>query len=283
MKRLTAIFLSILMLSVLFAGCEQQTSDTEERQYYLVDDFEGKKIGVIENNVSADEVKDKIPRVEVKSYKTLEDAVSDLKEHKVEGIVIDAATANPLVEQDETLGKIVEPFLEREYVMGVTFGDTPEESYKLRTDATLSRIQGDGTYDQLVEKYFSNGDSPDVTIEYNQGTVEGRLLKVGVCSDIPPFCYKNSSGDFVGLNIDIANQVAKTLGADIEFQEYSAQDLPSALENGEVNMIIGKLTEEDINKIEGNINPSEPYYDDSQYLVVNKADRGPIPDFNNPQ
>ncbi|WP_419580125.1 transporter substrate-binding domain-containing protein, partial [Streptococcus suis] len=50
------------------------------------------------------------------------------------------------------------------------------------------------------------------------------MLRVGVKQDVPNFGYKNpDTGEFEGMEIDIARKIADELGVDIEFTPVTAQ------------------------------------------------------------
>lgn len=76
-----------------------------------------------------------------------------------------------------------------------------------------------------------------------QAIIERGVLRVGVKQDVPNFGYKNpDSGEFEGLEIDIARKIADELGVDIEFTPVTAQTRGPLLDNGQVDMVIATFT-----------------------------------------
>ncbi len=72
-----------------------------------------------------------------------------------------------------------------------------------------------------------------------QAIIERGVLRVGVKQDVPNFGYKNpDSGEFEGLEIDIARKIADELGVDIEFTPVTAQTRGPLLDNGQVDLVI---------------------------------------------
>mgnify|MGYP002664087553 CR=1 FL=1 len=74
-----------------------------------------------------------------------------------------------------------------------------------------------------------------------QAIIERGVLRVGVKQDVPNFGYKNpDSGEFEGLEIDIARKIADELGVDIEFTPVTAQTRGPLLDNGQVDLVIAQ-------------------------------------------
>ncbi|HFI0817639.1 TPA: transporter substrate-binding domain-containing protein [Streptococcus suis] len=102
-----------------------------------------------------------------------------------------------------------------------------------------------------------------------QAIIERGVLRVGVKQDVPNFGYKNpDSGEFEGLEIDIARKIADELGVDIEFTLVTAQTRGPLLDNGQVDMVIATFTITDERKLLYNF--TTPYYTDAVGFLVNK-------------
>ena len=102
-----------------------------------------------------------------------------------------------------------------------------------------------------------------------QAIIERGVLRVGVKQDVPNFGYKNpDSGEFEGLEIDIARKIAEELGVDIEFTPVTAQTRGPLLENGQVDLVIATFTITEERKLLYNF--TTPYYTDAVGFLVNK-------------
>ena len=69
---------------------------------------------------------------------------------------------------------------------------------------------------------------------------DAKTLVVGTCADYPPYEFRllnQEDGDIVGIDIDIANEIAKELGAKLEIKDIIFSDLFKSLEQGEVDII----------------------------------------------
>ena len=102
-----------------------------------------------------------------------------------------------------------------------------------------------------------------------QAIIERGVLRVGVKQDGPNFGYKNpDSGEFEGLEIDIARKIADELGVDIEFTPVTAQTRGPLLDNGQVDLVIATFTITEERKLLYNF--TTPYYTDAVGFLVNK-------------
>jgi polar amino acid transport system substrate-binding protein len=68
------------------------------------------------------------------------------------------------------------------------------------------------------------------------------VLRVGMTGKQPPFNVRTRSGAIIGLDADLANALADTIGVRAEFVELDFNQLISALEEGQVDMVISELT-----------------------------------------
>ncbi|HIV80325.1 MAG TPA: transporter substrate-binding domain-containing protein [Candidatus Avanaerovorax faecigallinarum] len=96
-------------------------------------------------------------------------------------------------------------------------------------------------------------------------------LKVGVRDDIVNFSYLNeNTGKHYGLEIDLANEMAKRLGyADVEFVTVTPDTRKDMLLNGEVDCVVATYSIADT-RLE-NFDFSAPYYTDSTVVMVEKS------------
>jgi polar amino acid transport system substrate-binding protein len=72
--------------------------------------------------------------------------------------------------------------------------------------------------------------------------VESGILRVGMTGTQPPFNVKTRSGQIIGMEADLVNALAETMGVRAEFVEIPFGDLLTALEAGEIDMVISQMT-----------------------------------------
>lgn len=102
-----------------------------------------------------------------------------------------------------------------------------------------------------------------------QAIIDRGVLRVGVKQDVPNFGFKNpDTGEFEGMEIEIARKIADELGVDIEFTPVTAQTRGPLLDNGQVDMVIATFTITEERKLLYNF--TTPYYTDAVGFLVNK-------------
>jgi len=68
----------------------------------------------------------------------------------------------------------------------------------------------------------------------------GKLI-VGTSADWPPFEYIDAKGNYAGIDIAIADRIAKALGVQLEIKDMKFAALIEALKGGQVDLVIADL------------------------------------------
>ncbi len=76
----------------------------------------------------------------------------------------------------------------------------------------------------------------------SQIKARGTLI-VGVKADYPPFGYRTPSGAIVGIEPDLAQDVAKSLGVKVEFVPVTASNRMQFLEQGKIDLMIATMSD----------------------------------------
>ncbi|WP_020004627.1 basic amino acid ABC transporter substrate-binding protein [Brachyspira innocens] len=90
-------------------------------------------------------------------------------------------------------------------------------------------------------------------------------LYVGTNAEFEPFEYREGD-NIVGFDIDLINEIAKLIGAEIEVVDMQFDGLLPALEAKKIDLIIAGMTATEERK--QFVNFSEPYYNSKQSIVV---------------
>lgn len=94
-------------------------------------------------------------------------------------------------------------------------------------------------------------------------------LTVGANIGNVPWEFQNASGETVGFEIDLINEVGKRLGKSVEFVNVPFNGLFSAVQSGRINMAVSSITITD-KRLES-VTFAQPYYDSDQSLTVTAA------------
>jgi len=74
------------------------------------------------------------------------------------------------------------------------------------------------------------------------GIVESNVLRVGMSGAQPPFSVKSKDGSLIGYEVDLAKLLANAMGVELKLVEMPFGDLLSALEKGDVDVVMSGMT-----------------------------------------
>jgi polar amino acid transport system substrate-binding protein len=91
------------------------------------------------------------------------------------------------------------------------------------------------------------GPVAEVLAESAAGPVLDRILKrgeliVGSAANMPPLNMKTKEGEIIGLEIDLAEDIAAAMGVKLNVKDMPFGKLLGALESGDVDMVISGMT-----------------------------------------
>ncbi|AZK47415.1 transporter substrate-binding domain-containing protein [Paenibacillus lentus] len=107
------------------------------------------------------------------------------------------------------------------------------------------------------------------------GTEETKKLILGLSADFPPYEFhiKNENGEdeIVGFDVEIAKEIAKDMGAELEIKDMVFSSLLNELGSGRVDIVISGLSPSP-DRAES-IEMSQIYYNAKQAVVAREADK----------
>lgn len=95
----------------------------------------------------------------------------------------------------------------------------------------------------------------------------GDTFTVGFDADFPPYGFKDDNGEYVGFDLDLAQEVCNRRGWTLKKQAINWDGKDFELTNGNVDCLWNGFT---INGREDGYTWSDPYVDNSQVFVVKK-------------
>jgi polar amino acid transport system substrate-binding protein len=75
-----------------------------------------------------------------------------------------------------------------------------------------------------------------------QGILESGEIRVGLSGNQPPLNMKDKRGEIVGLEVDLVEALAHSMGLEVRFVAKPFAELLPALEKGEVDLVISGMT-----------------------------------------
>jgi ABC-type amino acid transport substrate-binding protein len=113
-------------------------------------------------------------------------------------------------------------------------------------------------------------DEASMRLDSMQRVLDRRALRVGYFEDRVPFSFRNSRGDLVGYDIEMAAQMALDLGVTLELVAVTNDNLQERLKSGQVDVVAGvRYTHHWVRRLR----MSEPYTDVTIGLLVRDARR----------
>ncbi|MBQ4509163.1 MAG: transporter substrate-binding domain-containing protein [Clostridia bacterium] len=133
----------------------------------------------------------------------------------------------------------------------------------------LAEIKSDGTLDEIINKYFSNDTSKIKTFTKGEELPCKDQLIVATHAPFSPFEY--TIGDrYCGIDMEIASLLAEKLNRELVIKEYPFNDIISAVENGEADIVMAGLTVS--SDREKQIAFTDTYFEASQMIIAKEAD-----------
>ena len=94
-------------------------------------------------------------------------------------------------------------------------------------------------------------------------------MKVGANIGNVPWEFQDASGNLVGFEIDLVNEVAKRLGKEAKIENIPFNGLFSAVQSGQIDAAVSSITI--TQKRLQSVSFAQPYYDSDQSLTVTAA------------
>ena len=99
-----------------------------------------------------------------------------------------------------------------------------------------------------------------------QRVTAAKVLRVGVRSDVPPFCFQDKDGNPQGFDVDLGYRLARGLGVQPVFVTLTGAERIERLKKNDVDVVIATLTA--TRRRAREIDFSIPYFQDQQSLLV---------------
>lgn len=230
-----------------------------------IDDLDGARIAVQTGTTGDNFVKEKYEdtgKATIHRYTTYPDAINDLKNKKVDAIVMDKAPAEAYVKANKGI-KILDAKL-----------DTKTESYgfvfklnntalKSDFDTALAELKSEGKLAEIEQYWLEHSDGMADPFITSTGT--GSTLKVGTSPDFPPYDALYDSA-FTGIDMDIIRAICNKLNYKVEFKNYDFEAIIAAVDTGALDVGASGFSIEESRKSE--VLFSEPYATTEQVVVV---------------
>ncbi|MGA1577996.1 MAG: ABC transporter permease subunit [Steroidobacteraceae bacterium] len=238
-----------------------------------IGDIHGRRVGVVLGSAQDVYLRKAYPTAEVLQFDHGADLILGLTTDRIDMAVADRDFVRENVATQAQLGVLDEPLFASEVAAGFS-----KSNPALRADfnAFLANIRADGTYQDMVDRWFKRGERvmPELPAEGSAG-----VLRVGTSAGGYPFGAV-FNGEFSGFDIELARRFAASQGKRAQFSHMQFASLIAALTSGKVDMLTTSMfiTEERKERIDF----SDPYYatDTRVFALKQNIEQRPKPSGN---
>ncbi|NLJ98932.1 MAG: transporter substrate-binding domain-containing protein [Tissierellia bacterium] len=120
----------------------------------------------------------------------------------------------------------------------------------------------------------ASGDSSEEVKSSLDKIKDSNKIVLGTSADYPPYeFHKQIDGkdEIVGFDIEVAKEIAKDLGVELEIKDMDFDGLLAALDTGNVDFVVAGMTATDDRK--KSVDFSKEYYTEDQGLLIPTADK----------
>lgn len=120
--------------------------------------------------------------------------------------------------------------------------------------------------EQTSSRVSESGDKKHASGSHLERIKAAKVIRIGIKSDSPPFCFQDKEGNPQGFDVDIGFRLARALDVQPLFVTIKSSERIDRLKKGDVDVVIATLTA--TRRRAKEIDFSIPYYQDQQMLLV---------------
>lgn len=182
-------------------------------------------------------------------------------QRSVDAFLFNSHTLDFIASRDEKL--TVLPGVGERVDIAIAFAPEHQELCN-EVNKFIAQFRKDGTYQQMYDRWFKSTERPDIP-EIHRPDAPTRTIRVGVCSQVPPLCFRSRDEDSLsGFDIELLRRLSNKLNARIELHDMDFVTLFEALDEGRIDMGLAGLNK-DTNR------PDQVLYSDNyidSYIVA---------------
>ena len=249
-----------LVVSLFFVlhGCSKREKITQLSQ------LDGKEFAVPTGTIADKLVLSRFPNAKFKYFNSVLDAALAVGTGKADAAAYDEPILKNIAAKNP--GVVVLPEMITNDAYG--FAVRPDSrDLKKTIDLVVSEFKNNGTYDAMMQRWFPKTGNPapmpHIALKGDKG-----VLTFGTAAVTEPFSFVDGSRNIVGFDIELARNIARKLGMNLEVVNMDFGAMIPALTAGKVDMIGAciTITEERAKKVLF----SEPYYNGGIAALVKK-------------
>lgn len=262
-KVLKYISMFILCFLIVVATCS--CNKKKNKLYETMEDLKNAEIGVLTGssfNVLADEY---LPDAKKVYLNNISDLILNLKQSKIDGILMDKAFYTPLRWDDKSLGYIEMEMPLTKYA--VAFPKQNSSIYlKDQVNEFIASSKENGLMDKLTSKWFGENE-PDTNLDTSHLTGENGTIKVATAAESKPLNYLHNN-ECTGFDIELIIKFAEAYGYKVEIDYIDFNSIVPSLSANRYDLAISSITITE--EREESVMFSDAYYESSIIMALLK-------------
>ncbi len=262
-RKMICLFLSGLFLLLTLTSCGKSIPASKVTG---VDTLPGSRIGVqlaTTGDLYASDMEEDEAGTQVERYTKGSDAISALKQGKVDCVIIDEQPAKAFIANNSDLSILDQEFTIEDYAIVIA-----KENDQLCTavNDALAILRSNGTLANILSNYLSDKSSEEKLKDmYQQRVTSGDELIMATNATFPPYEYY-SDGTLVGIDVELARAIADQLGMVLTIDDMEFDTIINSVSSGKADLGLAGFTVTEDRKTQ--INFSDPYTTSKQVIVV---------------
>ncbi|MDE7121782.1 MAG: transporter substrate-binding domain-containing protein [Oscillospiraceae bacterium] len=236
--------LPILLLTGLFllsgAGCSKQEEEEippEDLPITSIQDLNGKRIGTQLATTGSICAKD-IENVSLQTFIKGRDAISALKQQKLDAVIIDSEPAKVFVSENKGLKILAEPFMQEEYSIAYHKDNT---DLGAKINDALETLQENGTLEEIKTHWIGDeADQVSYQPDASKSHTNGKII-MATNAEFPP--YESKDGEkIVGIDVDMMLAVCDELGMELEIKNMQFDSIIPSIKSGKADVGVAGIS-----------------------------------------
>ena len=272
MKKFVALAAAAVLAVGALAGCGNTDSGAgsagsgsaqQGKTIAGVADLTGAKIAVQEGTTGDNYVTDEIEGAEISRFKRVVDAGMDLKNGKVDAVVVDDQVAKDLVGEIQGLKILPGNLTEEEYAIAVKKGS---DELLSGINTAIADMTAAGTIDTIRKAYIDKDEAALKELAAKEEPAGSEKLIMGTNAEFAPFEFMDDNNEIAGYDVEIAKEIARNMGRELVIENMNFDGLIAALSSGKVDMVIAGMTVDEERAQQ--VDFSDKYYQAAQVIIV---------------
>lgn len=272
MKKFVALAAAAILAVGALAGCGNTGSGAgsagsgsaqQGKTIAGVADLTGAKIAVQEGTTGDNYVTDEIEGAEISRFKRVVDAGMDLKNGKVDAVVVDDQVAKDLVGEIQGLKILPGNLTEEEYAIAVKKGS---DELLSGINTAIADMTAAGIIDTIRKAYIDKDEAALKELAAKEEPAGSEKLIMGTNAEFAPFEFMDDNNEIAGYDVEIAKEIARNMGRELVIENMNFDGLIAALSSGKVDMVIAGMTVDEERAQQ--VDFSDKYYKAAQVIIV---------------